>query len=71
MSDFGDDAQTVQERHLRRSLARAGVKPRPQVIPDPHWDVEPSPAFCRTCGGKTEIGTLCGPCSHQLDKGGR
>lgn len=37
MSDFGDEALAVQERHLMRSLARAGVKPRPLVIPPPHY----------------------------------
>ena len=44
MSDFGDDALTAQERHLMRSLARAGVKPRPLVIPPPHYaEAEPAP----------------------------
>lgn len=43
MSDFGDDALAIQERHLMRSLARAGVKPRPLVIPPPHYtEAEPA-----------------------------
>ncbi|MDO8606167.1 MAG: hypothetical protein Q7R40_06505 [Phaeospirillum sp.] len=71
MTDFGDDATEAQERHLQRSLARAGVKSSQTIIPPPHYDPDPEPAFCRACGGKPEVGALCGPCGHQLDKGGR
>ena len=71
MSDFGDEAQSAQERHLRQALTKAGVKPRQIHIPPPHYgEAEPEPAFCRT-GGKPEVGALCGPCGHQLDKGGK
>lgn len=85
MSDFGDDALTRQEQHLKRALAEMGIAPRETPIPPPHYDADPEPAFCRVCGahingdtrqgraggGKPEIGALCGPCGRQLDKGGR
>lgn len=63
MTDVVDKAQPTEDLHLSIALARAGIKRRETEIPPP--------AFCRTCGGKPEVGALCGPCSHQLDKGGR
>lgn len=72
MSDSIDEAQTREERFRAESLARAGIMPRAITIPPPHYvGQEPEPAFCRACGGKPEIGSLCGPCGRQLDKGER
>lgn len=71
MSDFGDDATTAQDRHLKHSLALMGIQMRDIQIPPPNYEPEPEQAFCRACGGKPEVGALCDPCSHQIDKGGR
>lgn len=71
MADTGDRAQSEQEIQLAAVMAAQGLKSRVTEIPPPHFEPAPEPAFCRTCGGKPEIGALCGPCSHQLDKGGR
>lgn len=71
MSDIGDRAQSEQEHHLAVALEAHGIKSRVTDIPPPHYEPDPMPAFCRTCGGKPEVGALCGPCSYQFDKGGR
>lgn len=68
MSDFGDAAAREQDRHLRRSLSRLGIRPRDIEIPPPNYD---TPAFCRVCGGLARTGTLCAGCAGQIDKGGR
>lgn len=56
MSDTADEAQAREERHRAESLARAGVKPRPLVIPPLHYGDGVAPA---DAGG------------HASDKGGR
>ena len=85
MADTGDRAQSEQEIQLAAAMAAQGLKSRVTESPPPHFEPAPEPAFCRACGacinqsaghgpaggGKPEIGALCGPCSHQLDKGGR
>ncbi|EME69730.1 hypothetical protein H261_11869 [Paramagnetospirillum caucaseum] len=37
MSDTADEAQAREERFRAESLVRAGIKPRPLVIPPPHY----------------------------------
>lgn len=59
MSDFGDEAQTAQERHLTSALARAGVKPRLVNIPPPHYvEADPVPVPCEPCGRQSDKGRV-------------
>lgn len=63
MGDWIDRAQEREEGFRTAALAARGIRSRVTEIPPPNYGPAEEPAACKSCGGRPEVGGICGPCN--------